>query len=273
MDYDLLQRFHPRIFDIVIRDKAFWRAFDYRLIRKPTKLYILAYAYEGLGTLTVDGVHMELAAGSLFQIKPGVHMDFTSHREEPLCFYSIQYQGYMVDENEACLLPLKGTLPLPDHSVYQEAEVIHRACRLMWEDWNGKRPGYEWRCKLAMLSLVNEIAALESLKESDGSMRGVIDRVVEYINANYMASMDRNALAAYANLSPGYFSTAFKAQTGDSPVQYINKVRIDRAKQLLRSTTLPIAEISSAVGFEDSFYFARQFSKATGFSPRDYRKA
>jgi len=63
---------------------------------------------------------------------------------------------------------------------------------------------------------------------------------------------------------------AFKARTGLSPKQYLTKIRIDKAKELLAGP-LTIDQIASSVGFNDALYFSRQFKKSTGMSPSEYR--
>lgn len=273
MDYDLLLRFQPRLLDVVVRDEEFWRQFDHQLLRDETRLQVLGFVYQGKGSIALDDERTELAPGSLFQVRPGVRMHLRSDREDPLCFHSIHFASYLINEASDGLAPMEGRLPFPPHIAYVDWQTVHQSFRLLLKEWNGKQPGYEWRCKLAFLSLVDEVVRLESMKRDEHSNAIGMERVIQYINAHFSEPIDRERLAAYANLSPSYFSTVFKQQTGYSPVQYVNKVRIDQAKQLLRSTALPIAEVSSHVGFEDSFYFARLFSKATGFSPRDYRKA
>jgi AraC-like DNA-binding protein len=79
------------------------------------------------------------------------------------------------------------------------------------------------------------------------------------------------ALARSANLSRAYFREIFKAQTGCSPREYLHLLRIHRACEFLRTTTLPIKEIASRVGYRDPFHFSRQFKAFKGLSPSQYR--
>ncbi|MGL5479384.1 MAG: helix-turn-helix domain-containing protein, partial [Clostridium sp.] len=74
------------------------------------------------------------------------------------------------------------------------------------------------------------------------------------------------------NLSPSYFSRLFKKETGKTVISYINEEKIEKAKELLKNTYLPIINISLDLGFDDCGYFIRVFKKATGVTPKVFRE-
>lgn len=80
-----------------------------------------------------------------------------------------------------------------------------------------------------------------------------------------------NTVAAQVGVSSSYFSSIFKQETGQSFVEYLTKLRIDKACELLRCTTLRTAEIGERVGYNDPHYFSATFKKVTGVSPKDYK--
>ncbi|MEH7414467.1 helix-turn-helix transcriptional regulator, partial [Neobacillus drentensis] len=77
-------------------------------------------------------------------------------------------------------------------------------------------------------------------------------------------------LAKITNFHPNYFISIFKDFTGHSPIQYINRRRIEKAKEMLVISELTISTISDSLGLELS-YFSRMFKELTGLSPRAYR--
>ena len=93
-----------------------------------------------------------------------------------------------------------------------------------------------------------------------------------YIRENYNSEdISLNLVAQVTNVSPSYFSSIFSQEKGITFIEYLTNVRIEKAKELLRSTTLRSSEISQAVGYKDSHYFSYLFKKETGLTPREYR--
>lgn len=80
-----------------------------------------------------------------------------------------------------------------------------------------------------------------------------------------------NMIATHIGISESYFSSIFKRETGESFVEYLTKVRIDKACELLRCTTLRMAEIGERVGYKDPHYFSAIFKKLVGQSPKAYK--
>ncbi len=101
----------------------------------------------------------------------------------------------------------------------------------------------------------------------------MLQQVHNYINQHYMdADLSLNEVAGQVNLSPSHFSTVFSQETGQTFKEYLTEVRIRRAKELLRSTTLKSFEISYQIGYSDPHYFSYVFRKHTGMSPKEYRQ-
>lgn len=94
----------------------------------------------------------------------------------------------------------------------------------------------------------------------------------DYIAQNYSNSdFSLNMIATHIGVSPSYFSSIFKQETGQSFVEYLTKSRIDKACGLLKCTTLRTAEIGERVGYNDPHYFSSTFKKITGQSPKEFK--
>lgn len=104
------------------------------------------------------------------------------------------------------------------------------------------------------------------------SMDALLKNVLDYIEMNYYLNLNINNLSEMMNVSKSYFHKLFRDATGGSPLQYINSVRIERAKDMLIKTDTSVLDISFAVGFEDARYFSRLFKKHTGMTPNKYRQ-
>lgn len=100
-----------------------------------------------------------------------------------------------------------------------------------------------------------------------------VDRAVHIFNTLYSEPITISGIAKKLCISECWFSRIFTKQTGVSPKKYLILVRTEKAKELLKSTTKPIGEISLLVGYEDQLYFSKCFKKITGMSPTEYRNA
>ena len=98
-----------------------------------------------------------------------------------------------------------------------------------------------------------------------------VRRVTAYIDAHLASSIRNRDLAAAAKLSCGYFCQSFKDSFGCPPHSYIVRRRVDRAKELLETTTMPLSQIALDCGFSDQSHFSRIFRRVTGEAPRLWR--
>jgi YesN/AraC family two-component response regulator len=94
---------------------------------------------------------------------------------------------------------------------------------------------------------------------------------LDYINRNYDKELKLADVAKAAYLSTGYLSRIFKAETGYSFKEWLNRVRIEKAKELIRSSDLKYYEIAELVGYKDYKYFSAYFSKLCGISAKEYK--
>ncbi len=115
-------------------------------------------------------------------------------------------------------------------------------------------------------SLCGQISVRPSIYSNEFSM------VMDYIDKHFDQCIRVEDLAELIHLQPNYFIKYFKKNFGDSPMKYVNKLRVEKAKRLLKNSSLPVAEIAKRVGIEDQYYFSKLFKKYAGVSPRSYRE-
>lgn len=98
-----------------------------------------------------------------------------------------------------------------------------------------------------------------------------IGRVTKWVEEHYMEQLSVQSLADMANLTPAYLCVLFKQKTGMTVNEYITKVRMEQAKELLSGTQKHLYEICYSVGYLSPAYFSRLFRKYTGYTPREWR--
>ena len=99
-----------------------------------------------------------------------------------------------------------------------------------------------------------------------------LNKAVKYMHDNYQSNITLEELSKISNFNKYYFCNIFKSFTGESFKEYQNRIRVQKATELLRATDLPVTEIAFLCGFNDSNYFARKFKQLTGKTPREMRK-
>lgn len=99
-----------------------------------------------------------------------------------------------------------------------------------------------------------------------------IRKAISYIEENYGKQIKLDDVAKYVYLNPTYFSEIFKTECGVNFSDYLLNIRIEQAKKMLRETNMGIGQIAANVGYADSKYFSKIFTKAVGIKPTGYRK-
>lgn len=115
-------------------------------------------------------------------------------------------------------------------------------------------------------------AAAVNLTESrEKNSAGLIKQAQEYIRAHFARDLSLDNVSRQVNVSPYYFTKLFKEETGQTFVEYLTSIRMEKAKTLLNTTDKSMKEICTAVGYSDPNYFSRSFKKNTGETPTEYR--
>lgn len=122
-----------------------------------------------------------------------------------------------------------------------------------------------------IISYYLEKAQADNFKLSKFSSVEKINSVLKYIQEHISENITVEILANHVHFHPNYFTNVFKKYMGMPPIQYINKIKYEKAKYLLKTTGLHINEIASRTGFCDIYYFSKSFKNYSGYSPSDFR--
>lgn len=109
--------------------------------------------------------------------------------------------------------------------------------------------------------------------ESTPRVSGYMSEAVEYINRNFLRDVDIDEICAAVHISKYYFCRRFKQETGMTVMEYILKMRIVMAKEMLVKEKCSVTEVASRCGFSSLSYFSRVFKENVGMSPYAYRKS
>jgi two-component system response regulator YesN len=146
---------------------------------------------------------------------------------------------------------------------------------------------YNFSSRSEYLSTVIEIGSLSLLKEwylnkielatksvatkKEDKLSNIVSKAKTYIDENYEKELTLDSVARKIAISPYYLSKLFKDEIGENFIEYLTRLRIERAKKLLEENQLSIKEICMSVGYSDPNYFSRIFKKVEGVTPTEYR--
>lgn len=148
----------------------------------------------------------------------------------------------------------------------------------MLSEYEREEKYYEINIKADLLKLLALIAreyenkSLPSSHELFERYREAVSSAIRYIDNNFTNTIYIEEVCKIAMMSQTYFSYIFKQITGKTFVEYLNTLRIAKARELLNTCNLTITEICLGVGFNDAAYFNKVFKKEVGLSPSQYRK-
>jgi signal transduction histidine kinase/DNA-binding LacI/PurR family transcriptional regulator/AraC-like DNA-binding protein len=114
--------------------------------------------------------------------------------------------------------------------------------------------------------------ALEAKRRLSGGTQKLVRKAMAYIHEHFPDPITRSDIAQHISIAEDYLTFCFRQELGTTPIKYLQRYRINRAKGLLKETESSITEIARLVGFSDSGYFSRIFHRETGISPDAFRR-
>jgi len=242
-----------------------WQYLDY--VPNYNKFYFIC---AGEGSLTIDGHEYTPQAGQWFWMPNGVRQSYSATRKDNLLTkYWCHFTAMVGDVDLAQLLDIPHFVRVLDPgSVAAKFERLLQNC-------GSDQFAAPLSIKSALLDLIADylnLAGSTQLSLPASPLGGKLQQVVQYIDRNLDCTMTVDNLARIVHLHPNYFSRIFRNHLGQSPIQYINRRRIDKAGILILTTSSTLSEIARQVGIHDIYYFSKQFKEQTGYAPSEYRR-
>ena len=247
----------------------------------------ITYIFKGEGTFYIENKRYEANEGDIFVIGNTEFHRLEAHHARELktiALYFLPEFVYSVGQNSFDFEYLR---PFFDHS-FEFTNKISKSdfnsygvldlMKKIYEEKLEKRDFFQ----LAVKNYLTEILLLiirhyrkfsSDLIEYNKRSRNLerLKKVFSFLQNHYQESISLESVAQIACMSPSYFCKFFKKVTGSTLTDYIFRLRIDKAKELLLSGDLNITKIAYETGFESHSYFDRIFRRFTRLSPHDYR--
>jgi len=136
-----------------------------------------------------------------------------------------------------------------------------------------KAPGFRFQALVLFMQIVGYLARIYEAASVDTSAELVrMGKVITHLEKEYRSPIALDDVARIAHMSRRNLTRVFARVMGQSPIGYLIRLRVNRAADLLRNSSMKISAIGYEAGFEDSNYFSRQFRHLTGMTPRAFRR-
>jgi len=242
-----------------------WDA-DYFCLREKGRVdFHILYIAQGCCYAELKGKEITLKEGSMILYLPGEKQ---------------KYRFKAVDKPISCYLHFTGSgcMEILKECDFLKTQVIHPGKRHIFyplfsklsDEKYCKKPLYEKMMNAYLMEFFVELSRIMRAQSMLNRKSQDIERVCAEMRKNYTEQKEVSYYADMCFLSTGRFHRVFKLYTGMTPCEYINDIRISRAKELLVNTNMTMSEIAERTGFSDQNYFSRVFKKYTGISPRQY---
>lgn len=171
----------------------------------------------------------------------------------------IELAKYIKEKYANCIIIFITAYDRFDYAI----EAMHiKAFDYLLKPWKEER-----LCELINTAIEN----VRGMQKTDGIVHSQKDIIKDYIDRNYKKDISTKDVAGILGYSDVYFSKVFKQLFDDNFINYLTKIRIDRAKVLLKDVSFNIKEVGKSVGYADSNYFTKVFKRSVGMSPSEYR--
>lgn len=171
----------------------------------------------------------------------------------------IELAKYIKEKYADCIIIFITAYDRFDYAI----EAMHiKAFDYLLKPWKEER-----LCELINTAIEN----VRSMQKTDSIVHSQKDVIKDYIDRNYKKDISAKDVAGILGYSDVYFSKVFKQLFDDNFINYLTKIRIDRAKVLLKDVSFNIKEVGKSVGYADSNYFTKVFKRSIGISPSEYR--
>jgi len=259
------------------------RPFDVRLTSHPTYWHcepgwewtaqpltdhLLWYVLDGVGQMRAYGHTWTLEAGSCFVFTPGAQPHGTQDLERRLVVFGMHFD--VVDMRGQLCPQTVPLLPPPGHVVRDTAFVTALAhhCDASWR--RGDVAAQQQSC-LLLQALIGHVYD-EAHHPVPSSVDRALDEIVRLLQHDPRQRWTVDDLAQRVHLSRAQFVRRFRARVGLAPTRFAIQMRLERARVLIEETDMPLSAIATALGYNDLFFFCRQFKQYLGYAPGTLRR-
>ena len=241
----------------------------HRIREKGVGQYVLIYGVDGSGFYVVDGKRHEVKKNQYFILPIGKPHEYGSTEGHFWTVYWLHFCGkaaHVFAEGAATPQTINVTM---QSRISERINIFDEILTTLHFGDSIEDLRYASSLLSHFLASMRYLGQFRRAKAS--AEKDIVEQAIHYMRENIENRITLAEVLRYVGYSQSHFSTVFKKKTGMSPLSYFNRLKVEHACKLLKTTDLKVNMICYKVGIEDPLYFSRLFSKVMGMSPTDYR--
>ena len=241
----------------------------HRIREKGVGQYVLIYCVDGSGFYVVDGKRHEVKKNQYFILPIGKPHEYGSTEGHFWTVYWLHFCGkaaHVFAEGAATPQTINVTM---QSRISERVNIFDEILTTLHFGDSIEDLRYASSLLSHFLASMRYLGQFRRAKAS--AEKDIVEQAIHYMRENIENRITMAEVLRYVGYSQSHFSTVFKKKTGMSPLSYFNRLKVEHACKLLKTTDLKVNMICYKVGIEDPLYFSRLFSKVMGMSPTDYR--
>lgn len=232
----------------------------------------LFYILSGQGDFYIEDQILPVKSNDLVIINPHVE-----HTERTKTMAPMEYIVFGVDGLSFFFREDDPSAPKHYSSYSYSSSKNHMVdfTQTMLREFQEKKPGFDILCMgilQVLLVYISREQNLSIISPPSQKLSKECALAKRYIDTHYAQNITLDTLADITHINKYYLAHSFRSYMGKSPISYLTQKRISISTELLATTNLSIAQISSCTGFSSQSYFSQTFKKEMGISPQQYRK-
>lgn len=224
---------------------------------------------DGNGYFLDRGIQYEVSRGALLLVRPGI---WHSYKPNPSTGWTEYFFGF---DGDMMRRVISDAFPSDSTNVYQvkDTEEVVKIFRKALEWARADTEDTMLFLKALLSLLLSEIVHGRSTNPKDGrSTTRLVAKARAYMEAHIHEKIDMNEIADSLGVSYTSFAVAFKTQTGESPVRFLRKLRLQKARYELQNTNMSVKQVALDCGFSSTEYFCNFFREEVGDTPSAFRE-
>ena len=241
----------------------------HRIREKGVGQYVLIYCVDGSGFYVVDGKRHEVKKNQYFILPIGKPHEYGATEGHFWTVYWLHFCGkaaHVFAEGAATPQTINVTM---QSRISERINIFDEILTTLHFGDSIEDLRYASSLLSHFLASMRYLGQFRRAKAS--AEKDIVEQAIHYMRENIENRITMAEVLRYVGYSQSHFSTVFKKKTGMSPLSYFNRLKVEHACKLLKTTDLKVNMICYKVGIEDPLYFSRLFSKVMGMSPTDYR--